>query len=287
MPNSVNTNTGALVALSTLRQSTASIDFTAKRVQTGYRVSDASDDAAIFAAAQGVRGNIKAYASVQSSLSSGIGLGQVTMAAIGGIYELVGDMRAKIISLADQSLTTAQQDVYRGDIEQLIVQVNNYISQANYNGKNLLTGDARATPLSFVADVSGTTLSYSSPHQLDWDSDQMLGPNVIFPDPGDVYENINESPPDTATALTGLRGFEGRLLEMSTNVTAQLRSMELQRDFVDGLVDAMKVGLGAQVDADIADESATLQSKQVGQQLAVQSLAIANQQPNVLLPLLR
>lgn len=287
MTNSVNTNAGALVALSSLRGHGKALDVASKKIQTGFRVADASDDAAVFAVAQGVRANVKAYASVQSSLSAGIGLGEVTLSAVDGIYKLVGDIKAKIASLADGSLTTAQQDVYRNDTEQLISQINNYVSQASYNGKNLLTGDARAAPLSFVGDVSGTTLSYSTAHQLNWDSDQFLGPNVLFPDATDVFENINETPPDTATATIGLRSFESRLIEMASTVAAQKRSMELQKGFVDNLVDAMKSGLGALVDADIAAESANLQARQVAQQLGIQALSIANQQPNQLLPLLR
>ncbi|WP_341912880.1 flagellin, partial [Ferrovibrio terrae] len=48
-----------------------------------------------------------------------------------------------------------------------------------------------------------------------------------------------------------------------------------------------KKGLGALVDADVAAESATLQSLQVRQQLNIQALSIANQQPNTLLSLFR
>ena len=290
MTNSVNTNAGALVALSSLRSNTSALNITSKKMQTGMRIADASDDAAIFAVAQGVRADVKAYASVQASLSAGIGLGEVALAAMDGIYKLVGDIKAKIAALADGSLTTAQQEVYRNDTEQLIGQINTYINQADYNGKNLLTGDALSTtvgPLNFVADVSGTTLSYSTAHRLDWDSDQFLGPNVLFPDPGDVFENINETPPDTATARTGLNAFESRLLESMSFIAAQKRSMEQQKGFVDNLVDALKKGLGALVDADVAAQSADLQARQVAQELNMQALSIANQQPNVLLQLLR
>lgn len=287
MGNSVNTNAGAMTALSSLRTNTTALNTTSRQVQTGYRVADANDDAAIFSVAQGVRGNVKAYASVQSSLSAGIGLGEVTMSALKGIDDLVGDLQGKITLLADGSLTTAQQNIYRNDIHALIRQVNNYISQATYNGKNLLTGDARATPLTFVADVSGTTLSYSTAHQLNWDSDESLGPNVLFPTPNDVTDTVNANPPNTAQALISLNGFRSRVVEMSSTVAAQMRAMQQQRDFVDNLADAMKKGLGALVDADVASQSATLQSQQVAQQLNMQALSIANQQPNVLLSLLR
>jgi len=291
MTNSVNTNTGALVAVSTLRTKTTDLNRTSRQIETGYRVNDASDDAAVFAVAQGVRGTIKAYASVQSSLSAGIGLGEVTESALTGISNLIGDIKAKLAALSDGSLTTAQQDVYRSDTVKYIEQINNYIGQATFNGKNLLKGDALTPsgsgPLSFVADVAGTTLSYQTAHRLDWDSDNMLGPNVIFPSATDVYENIYKNPPDITTAKIGLSGFEARLQEMVDEVTPTMRAMQQQKAFVDNMVDAMKTGLGALVDADVAAQSAALQSGQVAEQLASQSLSIANQQPNVLLQLLR
>lgn len=135
MAVSANTNTSALVALSSLRGNNLNLDRISKALQTGYRVADATDDGAIFMVAQGVRGDVKAYAAVQSSLSAAIGLGQVTMAAIDRIYGLVGDIKAKITSLADGSLTAQQQDIYRGDIRAFIGQINNFIAQADYNGR--------------------------------------------------------------------------------------------------------------------------------------------------------
>jgi flagellin len=52
-------------------------------------------------------------------------------------------------------------------------------------------------------------------------------------------------------------------------------------------VDATTTGLGAIVDADIGKASAVVQAQQVRQQLGIQSLSIANQQPSVLLGLFR
>ena len=51
--------------------------------------------------------------------------------------------------------------------------------------------------------------------------------------------------------------------------------------------DATTQGLGALVDADLAKESARLQSLQIKQQLGTQSLGIANQAPQTLLGLFR
>jgi flagellin len=282
MANSVNTNVGALVALSSLRNTNASLDVTSKRVQTGFRVADASDDAAVFAVAQGIRGNVKAYASVQSSLAAGEGLGQVTAAALTGISNLIGDIKAKFANLADGSLTSDQRTVYQNDVNQLIGQVQNYITQASYNGKNLLTstqggpgGDG--TAVTFVADVSGTTLTLQTGSSLSSAAASFSSQFAVTYTAASNY----------GSAVTELNTLELLVNSISAQIAAQSRSISLQKGFVDDLVDATKKGLGALVDADVAAESATLQSLQVRQQLNIQALSIANQQPNTLLSLFR
>lgn len=278
MPNSVNTNVGALVALSSLRGLNAQLDKTSKKVQTGFKVADASDDAAVFAVAQGIRGNIKAYASVQSSLAAGEGLGQVTAAALTGISNLVGDIKAKFANLADGSLTTDQRTVYQNDVNKLIGQVTNYINQATYNGKNLLNSDSTSA-VTFVADVSGTTLTLQNSSNLSTATSGAAGLSATAA----AYTSAG----GYSNAVSGLGVFESLVNSVSAQIAAQSRSISLQKGFVDDLVDATKKGLGALVDADVAAESATLQSLQVRQQLNIQALSIANQQPNTLLSLFR
>lgn len=274
---SANTNLSTALALSTLRLTGEGINATSKRIQSGLRVNDAGDDGAIFSIAQGVRANVRSYAAVQSSLSSGIGLGEVTLAAINGIYGVIGDIKAKIANLADGSLAQAQQDVYRSDVARMIDQVNTAINQATYNGKNILRGDATNAPIAFVADVAGRTLNYSVSHSLSLDADEFLGPSVNVVSSTDVTEALSGNPPDVATAFSSLKLFENRLMDISQVVSSQKKAIEAQRGFVDNLVDAMKKGLGLLIDADVADETARLQSQQVAKQLSMSSLSIAQQ----------
>lgn len=271
---SANTNLGAYAALATMRSTEASLHVISKRIESGLRVNDAGDDGAVFAIAQGVRANVRSYAAVQSSLSAGIGLGEVTLAAINGVFGVMGDLKAKIANLGDGSLAQPQLDTYRGDVERLIGQVNTFISQATYNGRNILRGDATNTPISFVADITGRTLSYNVSHSLSLDSQELLGPSSLLTT--DISEAVGTNPPDVATAQGSLRQFEARLMDLAQVVSSQKRAMESQRGFVENLVSAMKQGLGLLIDADVAAESAALQSRQVAQQLTMESLAIAN-----------
>jgi len=61
--------------------------------------------------------------------------------------------------------------------------------------------------------------------------------------------------------------------------------IQVQSTFVSKLTDAMKSGIGSLVDADMEESSARLQALQVQQQLGIQALSIANQQPQNVLAL--
>ncbi len=72
----------------------------------------------------------------------------------------------------------------------------------------------------------------------------------------------------------------------STFGSAQKR-IDIQSEFVTSLMDSMKAGISALVDADMEEASARLQSLQVQQQLGIQALSIANQSPQAILSLFR
>ena len=93
-----------------------------------------------------------------------------------------------------------------------------------------------------------------------------------------------------AGALTALGNIED-LLQTSIDAAASFGSVqkriEIQQGFVGSLTDSLKAGIGSMVDADMEEASARLQALQVQQQLATQSLSIANQAPQNILSLFR
>ena len=63
------------------------------------------------------------------------------------------------------------------------------------------------------------------------------------------------------------------------------QKFSIQATFSQKLSDTLTTGIGNLVDADMAKESAMLQSLQIKQQLGVQALSIANQSPQTILSL--
>ncbi len=68
---------------------------------------------------------------------------------------------------------------------------------------------------------------------------------------------------------------------------SQSKALDIQSSFLTKLSDTIEKGLSNLVDADLAKESARLQSLQIKQQLGAQALSIANQAPSLLLSFFR
>ena len=81
MNNSIKTNFAAMTALQSLNMTNKALNNTQSRVSTGYRVAEASDNAAYWAIATSLRTDKSALGTINDSL--GLGAGQVDVAYTG------------------------------------------------------------------------------------------------------------------------------------------------------------------------------------------------------------
>jgi flagellin len=91
-------------------------------------------------------------------------------------------------------------------------------------------------------------------------------------------------------ADTASDAIDASLTALSSNLAtlgAQAKALEVQKSFLGKLSDSIEAGIGNLVDADLAKESARLQSLQVKQQLGAQALSIANSAPSIVLSFFR
>ena len=268
--NSINTNIGASVALQNLNQVNTRLDKVQNRVSTGLKVNSAVDDASSFSIAQGVRGNLKAYEAVSQGLANGRGVAAVTLAGATAISDLLGDVQKKITEGQNAGNSTEQQNILNSDFNNLVSQINTFITNATYNGRNLLSN--ASTSLNVIANVDGSTLTIRANSSFSVTSTD-LGAQQI------------SSTVAATKALSALFLATASINQVLGNLGADTRSLNFQDDFVTKLTDATTEGLGAIVDADLAKESSRLQALQVQQQLSISTLNIANNNPRGLLNL--
>ncbi|GAB4197680.1 MAG: flagellin [Thalassobaculales bacterium] len=270
--NSVNTNRSALVALQNLGSINRRLDSTQNRVSTGYKVNNAVEDASAFAIAQGTRANLKASEAVSQGISNARGVATVALAAATSISDLLGDVQKKVTEGMNAANTTAQQSILNTDFQNLVTQVNNFITNAVYNGRNLLSTGSNS--VSVIANIDGSTLTIRSGSNVGNAATTNFAAAVTLATTTNAAEALSK----TVALVSSVSTVLGQL-------GADTRTIDFQDDFVSRLADATEIGLGAIVDADLARESARLQAYQVQQELSVQTLNIANQRPSVLLAL--
>ena len=272
--NSINTNISAQVALANLNRTNRDLDGVQNKISTGLKVGRPQDDAAVFSVAQGIRGTIQALGAVQTGLSGAVGVGQVSLNGLTQISELAKDVREKVTLLASDSLTTSQRTTYQNDLAALVTQLNATVNNSVFNGANLLNG-APITISSFISNVNGGVLVICS----------VSAASAIATLSGCTAAATTAALAQALLTGTALASFEAYIATALGNLAAQVRGIELQNDLIDSLSDSLEEGLGALVDADLAEESAALQALQTKQQLGVQALSIANSRPQILLNL--
>ena len=282
MSNSIITNPEAFVALRNLERTNEKLSKTQERLSTGLKVTSATDDASNFAIAQGVRGDVRALSAITQGLNNSKGIGEIALAGVTAISDLLQDIRQKLTELANGGLTTAQRVIVKADFDKLMSQAYGFVSNSNFNGRNLLISDA--TNVNTISNLNGTNLTLTAR------SGSNSGVTHLIRSLAGATLGTTGAATDAVNAQSVI-ALQYSALETEINTSlgalgAEIRALKFQTDFLTTVNDSTEIGLGNIVDADLARESAELTALQVRQQLGVQVLGIANQQPQILLNLL-
>ena len=273
---SVNTNMGAMIALQTLNSTNAGLHKVQNTISTGLKVATARDDGSTFAIAQNLRGDVAGYSAVGDSLNRGISSVDVALSAGQSISDLLIDMKQKALAASDSSLDTASRSALNEDFTALRDQIKTVVQNAVFNGFNLVDGSA-TNGISALASSDGTRRITVSSQNMN-----LSGSIVTIKSTGNISTITNASAM-IATVQASLTKVDSALAKLSSGA----KKFSIQADFVQKLSDTVTNGIGNLVDADMAKQSALLQSLQVKQQLGVQALSIANSSPQIALSLFR
>jgi len=400
MSFSVNTNAGAFTALQNLNITSQNLDQTQSRINTGLKVASAKDDAAAFAIAQTIRGNLSGLRAVQNSLDRATSEIDVAIAAGEAVSDLLIELRGLAVAGSDSGLDASSRSALGDKFLDVRDQIDSIVNNATFNGKNAVNGTGSVSAL--TDDNGGNTISLSASDltltTLDLDTANLItvpgqsvngtvvslanqsldaGSDAEFraalvnlqndnggtlngetidgntgvttdndgggfgdidfaegvfaalglPDSGNLssarFDNsslsftlgftssapvhlvrdgassfLSNGDPTVGTgsaatsdasedALAKIEAAISTANNTLSNLGSFAQRLELQNNFSSKLSDAFEVGVGNLVDADLAVESANLQSFQTKQQLGLQALSIANQTPGTVLSLFR
>ena len=276
MSVSVKTNQSALVALQNLNKTNDMLADTQNHINTGLKVSSAKDNASVYAIAQKQRAAISSLGAVTDSLNRATSIADVANTAGASISDLLNQMKQKVVAAMDPSQTQDSRNALNSDYKSLLRQISQVLENANFDGANILDG-SQASDLKFLSNADANSFVTLSVHNMS------LGGSII-----------TMGSTSTISTTTAANSVLAQLNASIVNVNSALASIGAQsnqitahKTFVSKLTDALNVGVGNLVDADMAKESAQLQALQVQQQLGAQSLSIANSAPQIVLSLFK
>ncbi|ULO21839.1 MULTISPECIES: flagellin [Sulfitobacter] len=278
--SSILTNSSAMNALATLKDVNRGLNDTQTRVSTGLKVSSGKDNAAYFAVSETMKGDSGMFKAINEGMTAT--KNSVATARLGA--ETVSDIAQQMV----ERIAFAQSDgINKQDVQDELValakNMQSAIDQATFNGDNLVDGvQAAAGPVTVVNGVSrdatgafGVTSSTFNAVDL-----QTIQTTLAAID-------VTDSATTMDAKLIAAEGELGKAISAATSLGITENTLDGQMQFIESLTDTLDSGVSSMVDADMEEEAARLQAYQVQQQLATQSLSIANQAPQNILSLFR
>ncbi|MBO9708739.1 MAG: flagellin [Caulobacter sp.] len=270
--NSINTNGGAMIALQNLNATNSELQVTQQRINTGKKISNAKDNGAIWATARVQSSTAQSLNAVKDSLQRGQSTIDVALAAGDTVTDLLGKMKEKALAASDTSLNTASFNALVSDFNSLRDQITKAATNAKFNGVSLV--DGTTAKLAFLANSDGSQFTVQAKTL------SLVGLGLTA---GSTFATAAAAKTMITTITNALTTATNKLSSLGTSSTG----LDTHLTFVGKLQDSLDAGVGNLVDADLAKESAKLQSLQTKQQLGIQALSIANQSTSSILSLFR
>ncbi|MBZ9740130.1 MULTISPECIES: flagellin [unclassified Mesorhizobium] len=134
---SIMTNAAALTALQSLNATNKSLEQTQSRISTGYRVSEASDNAAYWSIATTMRSDNQALSTVQDALGLGASKVDTAYTGMNNALDTIGKIKTKLLSTIGQ--TAANKAKTQTEITALQAQMKSFADAATFSGSNYLS----------------------------------------------------------------------------------------------------------------------------------------------------
>lgn len=265
--SSITLNSSIAQNLYSLQEIKTEMDQTEYRLSTGKKVNSALDDPVNYFAAQDETQRASDLSALKDSMSEGIQTIDAANNGITSIETLIADAKSLAKSALASSDDSTRAD-YLSQYNDLLDQIDELASDSGYNGVNLLGGTSETLKVVFDetgsssitltgVDASSTGLSLTQQTTGEWATGTT----------GDTAIN---------TAITALDSAKSTLQADAKGLSTELSTVTARQDFTTSMINTLQTGASNLTNADTNQESANLTTLQTQEQLAIDSLSIAN-----------
>jgi len=133
--SSIMTNASAMTALKTLNATNKALSTTQSRISTGYRVAEASDNAAYWSIATTMRSDNKALSTVKDALGLGAAKVDTAYTGVKAAIDVVDEIKTKLVAAREPGVDRSK---IQAEITQLQGQLQANADASAFSGENWL-----------------------------------------------------------------------------------------------------------------------------------------------------
>jgi flagellin len=278
MSTVINTNIKALVATSELAKNGRTMAKTMESLSTGSRINKASDDAAGLSIRENMTAQIRGLNAAVRNANDAISMLQTADGALNEVADMLQRMRELGTLAQNDTYSTAQRVAMNDEFTQLQSEIDRIADNTQWNGMNLLdgTGGNWGEESLFTFQVganAGQTISVVVP---DMSTSSLNIDALTIGTVADARDAVTALD-DAISVLNSRRSVLGSVINRLTHAVDNLTNVSQNASESRSRV----------TDTDYATATSELARTQIIQQAATAILAQANQQPQIVLSLLK
>ena len=278
----INTNTGSLYAQQALTTNARGLSTVMQQLSTGKRINNAVDDVAGMAISTRLTSQIRGLNQAVRNANDGISLLQTAEGATEQVTNMLQRMRELAIQASNDTNNTNDRSFLNLEFKALTTQIGVIATQTQWNGANVLDGTSRGSGsgvFSFqVGANSGQTISVTLSNMTSTSSQGKLSA---------ITSNQITSTSTAGSALGTIISALDIVSKERSNMGAVISRLQFAADNLANVSAKAQESRSRIEDTDYSQATTELAKRNIIQQAAQAMLAQANQQPMMVLQLLK
>ncbi|HEX4336984.1 MAG TPA: flagellin [Polyangiaceae bacterium] len=264
----IQTNISSLEAQKNLSKNQTALMSSFNKLSSGYRINNASDDAAGLAISESMKSQIRSYTVDERNASDGISMAQTAEGSLGDIHDVLGRMRELAVQSSNGSVTSTDRGYMQTEFGLLQSEVTRIQGSAKFNDKDLITASAQTITFQVglnnsASDQIGVTFGGVALTTL-------LASTTKIGGTTSSSALASLSTIDTAIgSVSTARSKFGAAMNRLQVATSNIQTMRLNLSAANSRIR----------DVDVASETSTMTKNQVLTQAGISVLSQANQLP--------
>ena len=274
--NRINTNLQSLDAQFSLNKINKNLSETQLRLSTGKQINKAEDDSAGFSIAAKLSSRIAGLDQALANTGDAKSVLDIAEAGFGSILDILNTIKTKVTQAANDTLGTDERGFISEQITALRQEIDALVSQAEFQGQNLLDGsfDAQFQVGERDADTINVTIEQTS------------GGGVGF-EAADLGIDTGDIDVLSATAANGsISAVDSAITTVADAVNTlgiDQTKLSIRQETVTQAINSNSAARSRIEDADFAQEQSNAVKLQILQQTAISALSQANSAPQAVL----